>query len=47
MPRRMNHIPARLMDAGKLLYGIVTDIKVLGDIDFPWRAIQIAIYMED
>lgn len=26
MPRRMNHIPARLMDAGKLLYVKVTKV---------------------
>ena len=27
MPRRMNHIPARLLDAGKLLYVKVTEIS--------------------
>ena len=26
MPRRMNHIPARLMDAGKLLYVKITQV---------------------
>mgnify|MGYP000901606501 FL=1 len=26
MPRRMNHIPARLMDAGKLLYVKITKV---------------------
>ena len=47
VPRVKNDVIARLMDAGKLLYGIVTDIKEPGDINFPWRAIRIAIYMED
>ena len=28
MPRRMNHIPARLLDAGKLLYVKITDLKL-------------------
>ncbi len=27
MPRRMNHIPARLMDAGKLLYVKVREVR--------------------
>ena len=47
VPRARNHVMARLMDAGKLLYGVVTDIGDPDDSNFPWRALTIAIYMED
>ena len=47
VPRAQNHVMARLMDAGKLLYGIVTEIRGPEDYQFPWKAILIAIYMED
>ena len=47
IPRNNNHIVARLMDAGKLLYGEITNIRDHGDFDNIYRPIQIAIYMED
>ena len=47
VPRAHNPVIARLMDAGKLLYGVVTELKSPDDEQFPWRAITIAIYMED
>lgn len=47
VPRDRNHVMARLMDAGKLLYGIVTRIRGPEDSNFPWKALTIAIYMED
>ena len=47
VPRAHNHVMARPMDAGKLLYGIITDLRGPDDEDFPWKAITIAIYMED
>ncbi len=49
IPRNNNHIVARLMDAGKLLYGIVTNIRDMDDMEYysQYRPIQIAIYMED
>ena len=47
VPRVKNDAVARLMDAGKLLYGVVTRLRGPDDGEFPWRAIEIAIYMED
>ena len=47
VPRARNHVMARLMDAGKLLYGVVTEILDPDDDRFPWNALTIAIYMED
>ena len=47
IPRSDNHVMARLMDAGKLLYGIITELRGPEDDQFPWRAITIAVYMED
>ncbi len=47
VPRARNHVMARLMDAGKLLYGVVTEVNGPDDDGFPWDAITIAIYMED
>lgn len=47
VPRARNHVMARLMDAGKLLYGEVTELYGPDEDEFPWRAITIAIYMED
>ncbi len=43
MPRKMNHMPARLMDAGKLLYGKVISCNNEWDgVD-----IRIGMYMKD
>ena len=47
IPRSDNHVMARLMDAGKLLYGIITELRGPEYDQFPWRAITIAVYMED
>ncbi len=47
IPRSQNHVFARLMDAGKLLYGVVTDIKEKGEEDYYYRPVLIAVYMED
>ncbi len=47
VPRAQNHVMARLMDAGKLLYGVVTELRGVDDERFPWKAILIAVYMED
>ncbi len=47
IPRNNNHIVARLMDAGKLLYGEITNIRDHDDEQYIYRPIQIAIYMED
>ena len=43
IPRTQNHVFARLMDAGKLLYGIVTDIKEKGEEDYIYRPIVILL----
>ncbi len=47
IPRMRNHVFARLMDAGKLLYGEITRLNDKEEAGFPYRAIIIAIYMED
>ncbi len=47
IPRAHNHIMARLMDAGKLLYAKVTKILDKYDKDYYWRPLLIEIYMED
>ncbi len=47
IPRRHNDVIARLMDAGKLLFGIVVDIHMPDEDEYPWRALTIEIYMED
>ena len=54
VPRRGNAAPARLMDAGKLLYAIIDDIDMGPKNDDigesyppPWHLLKIAIYMED
>lgn len=53
VPRRCNRVPARLMDAGKLLYAVVDDINLNDEEDvdqasgIPWKLLLIAIYMED
>lgn len=47
VPRAHNHVIARLMDAGKLIYGVVDRLRGPEDGAFPWKAIVIEIYMED
>ncbi len=47
VPRAHNHVMARLMDAGKLLYAEATKILDKNDKDYYWRPLLIAIYMED
>ena len=47
VPRAHNHVMARLMDAGKLLYAEVTRINGPEEESYPWTALVIAIYMED
>ena len=48
LPRRLNGIFCRLMDAGKYLYAtadeIVTDED---DDDFPWDALIVSIFLQD
>ena len=48
LPRRLNGIFCRLMDAGKYLYAtadeFVTDEK---DPDYPWDALIVSIYLQD
>jgi hypothetical protein len=44
VPRTDNPILARLMDAGKLIYGTVTDIENSGD---SFMDIKMEIYMDD
>lgn len=39
----VNEIPARLMDAGKRVFGKVTDVKLLGS----WYKIEMAVYLDD
>lgn len=41
VPRTMNHIPARLMDAGKVIYAKVAGLDTIND------TLRIGIYMED
>ena len=43
VPRRDNPVLARLMDAGKSLYGKVTEVRDRGD----WPRIAIDIYLRD
>jgi hypothetical protein len=43
VPRKNNEIIARLMDAGKLIYGIVEDKEQLGT----WLKIEMQIYLKD
>ena len=43
VPRRFNEIPARLMDAGKLIFGRVREKDVKGN----WHCISIQIFMRD
>ncbi len=43
VPRKNNEIIARLMDAGKLIYGIVEDKERLGN----WLKIEMQIYLRD
>lgn len=43
VPCDLNPIPARLMDAGKLLYGKVTDVE----LRHAWWRIQMRVLMED
>lgn len=43
VPCDLNPIPARLMDAGKLLYGEVTDVE----LRHAWWRIQMRVLMED
>ena len=47
IPRKNNQIIARLMDVGKLIYGVVTAKKSPEDDGFPWNAVTVAVYMED
>ncbi len=47
IPRHDNRVFARLMDAGKLLYGKVSRIRDEEDQNYPYCPVQIAIYMED
>ncbi len=41
IPRAMNHIPARLMDAGKMIYAKVAGLDTIND------TLRIGLYMED
>ena len=43
IPRDKNRVFARLMDAGKLLYGVVRAKEMIGE----WHRIVIKIYMKD
>jgi hypothetical protein len=43
IPRTNNEILARLMDAGKLLYGVVKEKKLKGK----WLQISMEIYLDD
>ncbi len=43
VPRENNEILARLMDAGKLLYGVVKDIERIHN----WYRIGVKIYLKD
>lgn len=43
VPRKENHILARLMDAGKLLYAIILSKHWQGD----WLQIEIEVYLND
>lgn len=43
VPRENNEILARLMDAGKLIYGIVKDIEKIHN----WYRIGVKIYLKD
>lgn len=43
MPRRMNHIPARLLDAGKLLYAKVTDVD---PDDYDYLRLGVNLFMQ-
>lgn len=43
VPRENNKILARLMDAGKLLYGVVKDIERIHN----WHRIVVEIYLKD
>ena len=48
LPRARNHVMARLMDAGKLLYGVVTELRGPNDSEsFPFDAIFVEVYMDD
>jgi len=43
VPRRQNEILARLMDAGKLLYGVVQSKKFVDS----WLKISVRVYLSD
>lgn len=43
IPQRKNEIPARLMDAGKIIFGKIESKKRQGR----WRNINIRVYMRD
>ncbi len=47
VPRRENQVLARLMDAGKMLYGVVSYVIDPETDFFSWKALRIEIYMED
>ena len=48
IPRARNHVFARLMDAGKLLFAKVTSIGDVDNVeDFPYRILTIEIYLVD
>lgn len=43
IPKSRNEILSRLMDAGKLLYGIVQEKEFVGN----WLKVQIQVYLQD
>jgi hypothetical protein len=43
VPRKNNEILARLMDAGKLVYGTVVDKRILNN----WLRVAMEIYLDD
>ena len=47
MYERQSDIIAHLIEAGKHLYGVISDLKSPGDEDYPWEAVKIDVFMED
>ena len=48
IPRKLNGIFSRLMDAGKYLYATADDmITDEEDEDYPWDALIVSVYMQD
>ncbi len=48
LPRRLNGIFCRLMDAGKYLYATADEfVTDEDDEDYPWDALIVSIYLQD